>query len=121
MNFLDYALLMAAAFLAGGVNAIAGGGTLISFPALVWLGRPPIIANATNTIAVWPASLSAVFGYRAELRTVRRWVLLLTLPSLAGGGVGGGGVFCAGGKTFVPGLSPLTPRAPLPPGFSEMV
>src|SRR5258707_7065217 len=92
---------MAAAFLAGGVNAIAGGGTLISFPALVWLGRPPIIANATNTIAVWPASLSAAFGYRAELRTVRRWLLLLTIPSLAGGGLGAWLLLRTSEKTFV--------------------
>jgi hypothetical protein len=92
---------MAAAFLAGGINSIAGGGTLISFPALVWLGRPPIIANATNTIAVWPASLSAVFGYRAELRTVRRWLLLLTLPSLAGGALGAWLLLRTSEKTFV--------------------
>src|SRR5258706_6536166 len=76
MNFVDYALLMAAAFLAGGVNAIAGGGTLISFPALVWLGRPPIIANAPNTIAVWPASLSAGFRHCPQVRTVRPWVVV---------------------------------------------
>ncbi len=54
---MDLLLLLAAAFLAGGVNSIAGGGTLLSFPALVWLGRPPIIANATNSVALWPGSL----------------------------------------------------------------
>src|SRR5258708_11705241 len=94
-------IVFLAAFAAGIVNAIAGGGTLISFPALVWLGRPPIIANATNTIAVWPASLSAAFGYRAELRTVRRWLLLLTIPSLAGGGLGAWLLLRTSEKTFV--------------------
>jgi hypothetical protein len=92
---------MAAAFLAGGVNAIAGGGSLISFPALVWLGRPPIIANATNTIAVWPASLSAVYGYRNDLRTVQRWLLLLMIPSLTGGALGAWLLLRTSEKTFV--------------------
>ena len=70
------------------INAIAGGGTLISFPVLLWLGRNPIIANATNTVAIWPGSLAGVVGFRQELRTVRRWLLLLVLPSLAGGALG---------------------------------
>jgi uncharacterized membrane protein YfcA len=92
---------MAAAFLAGGVNAIAGGGSLISFPALVWLGRPPIIANATNTVAVWPASLSAVYGYRNDLRSVQRWLLLLILPSLTGGALGAWLLLRTSETTFV--------------------
>jgi uncharacterized membrane protein YfcA len=73
---------------AGAINSIAGGGTLISFPALLWLGRDPIVANATNTVAIWPGSLSAAIGYRRELSTVRRWLLLLIVPSLIGGGLG---------------------------------
>lgn len=74
---------------AGAINSIAGGGTLVSFPALLWLGRDPILANATNTVAIWPGSLAGAFGFRRELASVRRWLLLLILPSLAGGGVGG--------------------------------
>jgi uncharacterized membrane protein YfcA len=73
---------------AGAINSIAGGGTLISFPALLWLGRDPIVANATSAVAIWPGSLSAAIGYRRELKTVRRWLLLLIVPSLAGGGLG---------------------------------
>lgn len=98
---MDLLLLLAAAFLAGGINSIAGGGTLLSFPALVWLGRPPIIANATNTVALWPGSLAGVFGFRQELRKVQRWLLLLTIPSLLGGALGAWLLLRTSEKTFV--------------------
>jgi uncharacterized membrane protein YfcA len=81
-------ILLLAGLLAGAINTIAGGGTLISFPTLVWLGRDPISANVTNTLAMWPASLAGAFGFRRELATVRRWLLLLIIPSLAGGVLG---------------------------------
>jgi uncharacterized membrane protein YfcA len=73
---------------AGAINAVAGGGTLISFPVLLWLGRNPIAANATNTVAIWPGSLAGVIGFRRELMSVRRWLLLLVIPSFAGGALG---------------------------------
>src|SRR5437764_7686487 len=78
-------IIIVAAFLAGAINSIAGGGTLLSFPALVWIGRLPILANATNTVALWPGSLAAMIGFRRELAGVPRWLLLLTIPSLVGG------------------------------------
>ncbi|HYK01984.1 MAG TPA: sulfite exporter TauE/SafE family protein [Thermoanaerobaculia bacterium] len=81
-------VILAAGIAAGAINSIAGGGTLISFPALLWLGRDPITANATNTVAIWPGSLAGAIGFRRELGTVRRWLLLLILPSLAGGALG---------------------------------
>lgn len=73
---------------AGAINAIAGGGTLISFPALLWIGRDAIVANATNTVAIWPGSLAGAYGFRRELATARRWLLLLIAPSLVGGALG---------------------------------
>lgn len=86
------ALALAAVFLVsllgGGVNAIAGGGTLLTFPALVALGVPALTANATSTVALWPGALSSMWGYRGELRGARAWVLRLTLPSIAGGVLG---------------------------------
>jgi len=85
---LSYVLIAAAALVAGVINSMAGGGTLISFPTMVWLGRPPIMANATNAVALWPGSLSAMFGYRDDMRRVRRWLYLLTIPSVAGGALG---------------------------------
>lgn len=84
----EYAVVALAGVLAGAINSIAGGGTLVSFPALLWIGRDPILANATNTIAMWPGSLAGAFGYRRELSTMRRWLLLLMIPSLAGGALG---------------------------------
>src|SRR5258705_6743018 len=80
--------IFVAAVIAGIINAIAGGGTLVSFPALLWIGRNPIVANATNTVAMWPGSLAAAYGFRRELVTVRRWLLLLIIPSLVGGALG---------------------------------
>lgn len=77
-----------AALLGGGINSIAGGGTLLTFPALVGLGVPPLTANATSTVALWPGALSSMLGYRGELQGARAWVLRLTLPSVAGGAVG---------------------------------
>jgi uncharacterized protein len=81
-------IIFLAGIAAGAINSIAGGGTLISFPVLLWLGRDPVTANATNTVAIWPGSLAGAFGFRRELATVRRWLLLLIVPSLAGGAFG---------------------------------
>lgn len=82
-------VVFAAGVAAGMINSIAGGGTLVSFPALLWLGRDPILANATNTVAIWPGSLAGAIGFRNELASIRRWLWLLILPSLAGGALGG--------------------------------
>lgn len=84
-RLIETLVILAAAVAAGMVNSIAGGGTLISFPALLWIGRDPIIANATNTVALWPGSFAGMVGFREELGTIRRWLLLLVIPSLAGG------------------------------------
>jgi uncharacterized membrane protein YfcA len=78
----------AAAFLAGAVNSIAGGGTLITFPTLIWLGLTSVIANATNTVAIWPGSLGSIWGFRNEIRQTDRRMRWLTIPSLLGGGLG---------------------------------
>jgi uncharacterized protein len=74
---------------AGAVNAIAGGGSLITFPLLVWLGRPPILANATNTVSLSPGSVAALYGFRHELRGLGRWVVWGSIPSILGGFAGG--------------------------------
>ena len=82
------ALVVLAALIAGVMNSIAGGGTLVTFPALIALGVPPINANATSTVALWPASVSSIWGYRDELRGARQWALGFAIPSLLGGGAG---------------------------------
>jgi hypothetical protein len=81
-------VILGAGIIAGILNAIAGGGTLISFPALLWLGRSPVIANATNTLAIWPASLTGAIGFRRELANIQRWLFVLIVPSIAGGAIG---------------------------------
>ena len=77
-----------AALVGGMMNAIAGGGTLLTFPALVAAGLSPLAANATSTVALLPGALSSMLGYRGELVGARRWALSITLPSLLGGGLG---------------------------------
>ena len=88
LSALALAGVIVASVLGGGINAIAGGGTLLTFPALVGLGVPPLVANATSTVALWPGAVGSMWGYRGELGGARAWVVRLTLPSLAGGAVG---------------------------------
>ena len=85
---LQLAVGAGAALLAGFVNAIAGGGTLLTFPALVAAGLSPLHANATSTVALLPGALSSMWGYRNELAGVRRWAGLFAIPSLVGGTLG---------------------------------
>src|SRR3954467_3515142 len=80
-------LLSSSAFVAGAVNAIAGGGTLLTFPGLLPL-LGPVAANATSTMALLPGSLAAALGYRKELAECRQSLLLLWPPSLVGGIIG---------------------------------
>jgi uncharacterized membrane protein YfcA len=87
-TLLHLLTLLTAAALAGAVNALAGGGSLITFPTLVWLGMPSITANATNTVAIWPGSLGSMWGYRRELWTTDRRMYLLVVPSFVGGLIG---------------------------------
>ncbi len=89
MELLTIALVGGGAFLAGGMNAMAGGGTFFSFPALLAAGVPPVTANASNTVALWPASLSSAWAYRRELLRHKSWVILLTVVALIGGLAGG--------------------------------
>jgi len=82
-------LLFAAAFFAGAINSVAGGGTLITFPALIWLGLDPKVANATSTVALWPGLVGGLWGFRRELEKTRSLLWRLGLTSVAGGAVGG--------------------------------
>jgi uncharacterized membrane protein YfcA len=82
------ALLAVAAFAAGGVNAVAGGGSLISFPALLLAGYAPLTANVTNSTALLPGYLGGSVGYRRELRGQRSRFLPLGLLSIGGAVLG---------------------------------
>jgi len=85
---IKLALVVVSALIAGVMNSVAGAGTLVTFPALVALGLPPIGANATSTVALWPASITSMWGYRGELRGSGLWALGFAVPSLLGGGLG---------------------------------
>ncbi|MGE5235421.1 MAG: sulfite exporter TauE/SafE family protein [Acidobacteriota bacterium] len=84
----ELAGLFVAAFAAGALNAVAGGGSLISFPALVAVGQPAILANATNTAALWPGTLSSALAYRRDTAAHRDLLVVLLLPSVVGGLLG---------------------------------
>jgi uncharacterized protein len=77
-----------AGFLAGAINAIVGSGSLITFPTLLAIGLPPVTANVTNTVGIVFGSLSAVVGYRRELRPQLRRALWLSIPTIFGAALG---------------------------------
>lgn len=81
-------LLFSTAFIAGGLNAVAGGGSFITFPTLIFTGISPIAANATNNTALWVAALASAGAYRKDLHIERRDFLLLCAVSLLGGIIG---------------------------------
>ena len=80
--------LAAAAALAGAINAIAGGGTLVTFPALLFFGTAPIVANATSTVALVIGTAGSIFGFRQQLRAVWPWFVRFVLVSAVGGFLG---------------------------------
>jgi uncharacterized protein len=82
----SYLWLVAASLIAGVINAMAGGGSFISFPAMLAIGVPPIQANATNTVALWPGQLTSVWALRTDLR---RDLLAVVLSASVLGGISG--------------------------------
>jgi hypothetical protein len=87
-SVLGFAGLFVAAVVAGAINSVAGGGSLISFPSLVAFGQPAILANATNTAALWPGTLSSAVAYRRDTLFHRDLLLTLLVPSMVGGLLG---------------------------------
>ncbi len=88
MDLVTVIGLVVAAFAAGAINAVAGGGSLISFPALIAAGYSSKTANVTNTVALWPGYIGGSYGYRNELRHQRRRMVALSVPSIIGGLLG---------------------------------
>src|ERR1700685_41704 len=80
--------LTVAAFLAGVLNAVAGGGSFLLFPAMLGTGILPVQANATNTVALWPGQLTSIYAYRHDMRKNRRLILPMCLAGLLGGTAG---------------------------------
>ncbi|TNC60056.1 sulfite exporter TauE/SafE family protein [Rubellimicrobium roseum] len=83
----DLMVLVLAAFAAGVLNTVAGGGTFLTFPALVYAGLPPVPANATSAVAVFPGYLAGAAGFRRELRTLNRNLLLRAAGATVVGGL----------------------------------
>jgi uncharacterized membrane protein YfcA len=80
--------VIVASFLAGTLNAVAGGGSFLSFPAMLAVGLGPIQANATNTVALWPGQLTSIAGYRNEVRKHKSLAWKMALAGFLGGSVG---------------------------------
>ncbi|MBI2822973.1 MAG: sulfite exporter TauE/SafE family protein [Acidobacteria bacterium] len=81
-------IIISAGFAAGFVNAMAGGGSLLSFPALLFGGRSAVTANATSTVALWPGTVASVWAYRPHIFARRQQALALAFPSAMGGLLG---------------------------------
>ena len=89
MTVLEGVVLLVAAVGAGAVNAVAGGGSFLTLPALILFNVPPVTANATSAVASWPGLASGAWGYRHRLRPYWRLVLVLSAVALLGGVAGG--------------------------------
>lgn len=90
MTIPDAILLFCSALVGGTLNSVAGGGSFFTFPALLFTGVPPIQANATSTVAVWPGSLASAAAYRKKLPRSARMIVPLVIASVAGGLTGAG-------------------------------
>lgn len=96
-----YLLLMAAAFAAGVINSVAGGGSFLTFPSLVFAGVPAVIANASSTVALVPSAMAAAFSYRADIarlneKRIKSWFIV----SLVGGALGAALLLFTSDTTF---------------------
>ena len=96
-----YLLLMAAAFAAGVINSVAGGGSFLTFPALVFAGVPAVVANASSTVALVPSAVTAAYAYREDIRSLQEahlksWFVV----SLIGGAIGAALLLVTSDKTF---------------------
>jgi uncharacterized membrane protein YfcA len=92
--------ILASGVAAGTINTVVGSGTLVTFPVLLSVGYPPVVANVSNTIGLVPGSISGAIGYRRELRGQRDRALRLSVASVLGGLAGGGLLFAAPEEAF---------------------
>ena len=86
MHLSQAVILFFAALAAGAINSVAGGGSFLSFPSLLLIGIPPVNANATSTVALWPGQPASVWAYRRKIRDIpRRTFIPLTVTGIVGG------------------------------------
>ena len=102
MHIAHAGLLFCAAVVAGAINSVAGGGSFISFPSLLFIGIPPVNANATNTVALWPGQVASIGAYRGELEKLPwRSLTPLLLTGVLGGILGAWVLLKTPQKTFM--------------------
>ena len=102
MHISHAGFLFFAAVVAGAINSVAGGGSFVSFPALLFVGIPPVNANATNTVSLWPGQPASVWAYRHEFRSLPRKVLVpLTVTGIIGGLLGAYVLLITPSSTFM--------------------
>ncbi len=122
MTFLSGLILFIAAVLGGALNSVAGGGSFITFPSLIFSGVPPIQANATSTVALWPGSLASVGAYRKEIAKQNRVLMLVLVgTSLIGGILGAVLLLRTSQSTFVRLIPYLLLLATLLFAFSPLI
>ena len=100
MTLLDHGVMLAVAFVAGAVNAVAGGGSLLTFPALLAVGFDAVPASITNTVGLLPGYLGGAHAYRAEIRDQRARVRVLVGPAVIGALVGAGVLLVSPANVF---------------------
>lgn len=88
MTLMEILSLVAAAMAAGAINAVAGGGTILTFPALLAIGTPGVVANATSTVALMIGTGGSAYGFRRHFSEIRMWLWRFVPVSLAGGFIG---------------------------------
>ena len=100
MTGIEALSLAAVAGVAGAINAVAGGGTLLTFPVLLFFGTPPVVANATSTLALVVGTAGSIFGYRKHIAEVKPWLKRFLPVSLLGGLIGSILLTCTSNETF---------------------
>jgi uncharacterized membrane protein YfcA len=94
------ALLFAAGTIGGAINSVAGGGSFLVFPTMLLVGVPPVAANATTAVALWPAGVASTIAYRKDLPRERTTLLVLAIASALGGAAGAVLLLATSDQTF---------------------
>ncbi len=121
MTLPNLFLLACAAAAGGALNAVAGGGTFIAFPALLIAGVSPVAANATATLALWPGAAASAFAYRKDVTVSRNLGWLLSATSIAGGAIGAWLLLHTSNESFEKLIPPLLLFASLVFTFSNWI
>ena len=100
-------ILFGAGAIASGLNAVGGGGSLVTFPTLIALGVPPLVANSTNSAALWPGSLGSALGLLGPLRAAQSALPRLLIPTIVGAALGAALLLIGGERVFRWALPPL--------------